>query len=47
MDDVKLVFSTERNSWNVFLNGEWYFESTDYESAEQVYFNLQIPEDEL
>lgn len=46
MDDIKLIFHEDRNSWNVFLNGEWYFECTDYEQAEQVYFNLQLQDDD-
>lgn len=38
MDDVHMVYSEERGTWNVIVNGEWYFEG-DYEQAENV-FNL-------
>lgn len=36
--DVKLIYDPCRNSWNVIVNGEWYFEG-DYESANDVYIN--------
>lgn len=32
MDDVRLEYSQLRDSWNVFVNGEWYYEGT-YEDA--------------
>lgn len=40
MDDIRLVHSEERSTWNVFVNGEWYFEDKDYDRAEAVYINL-------
>lgn len=44
MDNVNMVWSEERGTWNVFVNGEWYYESADYEQAEQV-FNTFFWED--
>ena len=35
MSDVRLFYSEERESWNVVVDGEWYFESNDYEQAEK------------
>lgn len=35
MDDVRLEYSQLRGSWNVFVNGEWYYEGT-YEDATKV-----------
>ena len=37
MDDVRLVHSPSRGTWNVIVNGEWYYESTNYEQAENVF----------
>lgn len=37
MDDVRLEYSKERGTWNVFCNGEWYYESEKYEQAENVF----------
>jgi hypothetical protein len=40
MDDVKLEYSKERGTWNVIVNGEWYYESEDYEQAENVFLSF-------
>lgn len=32
MDDIRFEYSQLRGSWNVFVNGEWYYEG-DYEDA--------------
>lgn len=37
MDNVQLVYSESRETWNVFVNGEWYYESENYEQAENVF----------
>lgn len=37
MNDVTLEFSPSRQTWNVIVNGEWYYESADYEQAEAVF----------
>lgn len=34
-----LFYSEERGTWNVIWHGEWYYESKDYEQAENIYFN--------
>lgn len=44
MDDVRFVYNDLRETWNVYVNGEWYFESTDYEKAEEVYCNCLCSE---
>ena len=36
-DNVNLVFSEERQTWNVIVNGEWYYESSNYEHAENIF----------
>ena len=36
-NDVRMEFSEERGTWNVFANGEWYYESENYEQAEKVF----------
>lgn len=48
MPDVTLEFSESRGTWNVFVNGEWYYESPNYEQAEDVFnsFFWQDDEDE-
>lgn len=38
MDNVEMVYSENRDTWNVFVNGEWYFEG-NYENANEVYTN--------
>lgn len=38
MLDQRLVYSEERGTWNLFVNGEWYLEGT-YEQCETAMFN--------
>ena len=38
MLDQELVYSEERDSWNLIVNGEWYFEGS-YEQCEEMMFN--------
>lgn len=35
MDDIEMIYNTERQTWNVFVNGEWYAEG-NYEYATEV-----------
>ena len=35
MNDVKVIYSETRGTWNVIVNGEWYYEG-DYEQASEV-----------
>ena len=37
MDDVRMIYSEERGTWNVFCNGEWYYEDENYERAEAIF----------
>ena len=37
MNDVRLIYSEERGTWNVIVNGEWYYESRDYCQAENIF----------
>ena len=37
MDNVIMEYSNSRQTWNVFVNGEWYYESANYEQAEEVF----------
>lgn len=37
MNNVNLEFSNARGTWNVIVDGEWYYESADYERAEAVF----------
>lgn len=45
--DVTIEYSKERGTWNVFVNGEWYYESANYEQAENVFNSFfWVEEDE-
>ena len=46
MDDVRLIYDDARETWNVYIGAEWYFESKDYERADEVFMNCICPEDE-
>lgn len=35
MYNVEVVYSEERDTWNLFVNGEWYFEG-NYEQINQM-----------
>lgn len=34
----ELIYSKERGTWNLFVNGEWYYEG-NYEQCEEMMFN--------
>lgn len=36
MNDIRLRYSETRGTWNVIINGEWYFEG-NYEQASEVF----------
>ena len=40
-----LIYSEERGTWNLFVNGEWYYEG-DYETCESMMFNNAADESE-
>lgn len=44
-DDVRLEYSNERGTWNVIVNGEWYFEG-NYEQAERVFWTFFFEDEE-
>lgn len=37
----EMVYSKERGTWNLFVNGEWYLEGT-YEQCEEAMFNNAV-----
>lgn len=45
MDDVRMIYSEERETWNVIVNGEWYYEG-NYEQAERVFNSFFYEDDE-
>lgn len=45
MNDVNTVCSEERGTWNVFVNGEWYYEG-DYEQACSVADSFYFDDDD-
>lgn len=45
MDDVRLEYSQLRGTWNVFVNGEWYYEG-NYEDANEVYSSFFWDDDD-
>ena len=38
MLNQEIVYSEERGTWNLIVNGEWYFEGT-YEQCSDMMFN--------
>ena len=38
MLNQEIVFSDERGTWNLIVNGEWYYEG-DYETCSDMMFN--------
>lgn len=43
--DIELVYSEERGTWNLFVDGEWYKEG-DYEQCLSTMENFQYADDE-
>ena len=43
---IEVVFSKERQTWNLFVNGEWYAENKDYEVIDDMARNMNVPESE-
>lgn len=39
MANLEMVYSEERKTWNLFVDGEWYAEGT-YEQMEQMQENI-------
>ena len=36
-----VIYSEERGTWNLFVNGEWYYEGT-FEECSDMMFNNQV-----
>lgn len=47
MDDVRMIYSKDRGTWNVVVNGEWYYESENYEQAENVFYSFFWQDEEV
>ena len=45
MDDVNMIYSEERETYNVFVNGEWYYEG-NYEQCCDVADSFYYADDE-
>ena len=45
-DNVEMIYSEERGTWNVFCNNEWIWESESYEQAEQIFNSYFWPEED-
>lgn len=41
----ELFYNEERDTWNLFVNGEWYYEGT-YEQCEEMFFTNLCDEDD-
>lgn len=41
----ELIYSEERKTWNLFVNGEWYFEG-DYEQCADMMWNNAVDDSE-
>lgn len=37
----QLIYSEERGTWNLFVDGEWYYEG-DYETASEMMLNNAV-----
>ena len=42
---TEMIYNKERGTWNVFHNGEWYYEG-DYENANNVASSFFFDEDD-
>ena len=45
MLEQRLCYSEERNTWNLFVNGEWYFEG-NYEQCSEMMMNNAIDDND-
>ena len=45
MLEQTLEYSEERGTWNLFVNGEWYFEG-DYEQCSEMMFNNAVDDND-
>lgn len=45
MSNIEIVYNEQRNTWNVYVDGEWYFEG-NYEQATDLVNRLYASDDE-
>ena len=43
---MDVVFSQERQTWNLFVDGEWYAENADYEVIDDMARNMSVSRNE-
>lgn len=43
---MEVVYSKERQTWNLFVNGEWYAENEDYEIIDNMAREMSIAANE-
>ena len=43
---IDVIFSSERETWNLFVNGEWYAEDEDYEVIDDMARNMSLAQNE-
>jgi hypothetical protein len=41
----EMIYSKERGTWNLFVNGEWFLEGT-YEQCEEAMFNNAVDDED-
>lgn len=39
MPDQEVIYSEERGTWNLIVNGEWYYEGTFEECSDMMFNN--------
>ena len=44
---MDVVYSESRQTWNLFVNGEWYAENADYEVIDDMARNMSVSESEV
>ncbi len=46
MAEIRVVYSKERETWNLFVGAEWYAEDADYEVIDNMARNMSVSENE-
>ena len=44
---IEVIYSKERQTWNLFVNGEWYAENADYEVIDDMARNMSVSMNEV
>ncbi len=42
MMGINVVYSEERQTWNLYVDGEWYAENADYEVIDDMARNMSV-----